>query len=89
MFNDPTKRVSVSGNKHTFAGFNVRNDDVIPVRQGSLNGQLQTLGLWKFIAVGTILVPEREEKLNLNHLLCFLNGKEHVFSFCLKSALRY
>jgi hypothetical protein len=50
----------VGGDENALAGFDVRNNDVVPVGQRSFDGQLQALGLRELVAVRSVIVSEKE-----------------------------
>lgn len=56
MLNDASQAVSVSGNDDLLAFLQLRNDDVIPVGQCSLDGELQRLEHGELVLAGSILV---------------------------------
>lgn len=46
MLNNSTQAVSVGRNQQALAFLELRNDDIIPIRQRSLNGQLKGFKHW-------------------------------------------
>jgi hypothetical protein len=58
MLDDATEGVSVSSDEDALAGLDVRHDDVVPVGQRPLDGQLEALGLRELVSVRSVLVPE-------------------------------
>ena len=57
VLDDASQRVSMSSDEDALASLDFRNDDVIPVGQRSLNGQLQALGLRELVAERAVFVP--------------------------------
>ena len=68
MFNNASEGVAVSSDQNALAGFDVGNDDVVPVGQGTLNGQLQAFGLWELVPDWSVLVPGKTLRSTLKIL---------------------
>lgn len=56
MLDDSSERVSVSSDDDLLAFLQLRDDDVVPVRQGSLDGELQRLEFGELVLWRSVLV---------------------------------
>ena len=69
MFNNASEGVAVSSDQNALAGFDVGNDDVVPVGQGTLDGQLQALGLWELVPDWAVLIPGKTLRSTLKYTI--------------------
>lgn len=78
MFDNPTQTVPVSRNENSLPLLELRDNDVIPVRKGSLDGELQGLEHGELVLAGPFGVPRVIHNLLIVRMILLHRRRGHV-----------